>query len=69
RARRMQQPPLLVANSPDLYRAQAFGSMWAPASAATPARTRLETQLGAYFDAYQQEVEQRKWYGFWDFGD
>ncbi|WP_323666537.1 Tat pathway signal sequence domain protein [Pectobacterium punjabense] len=69
RARRMQQPPLLVANSPDLYRAQAFGSMWAPASAAAPARTRLEKQLGAYFDAYQQEVEQRKWYGFWDFGD
>ncbi|WP_113627048.1 exo-rhamnogalacturonan lyase family protein [Pectobacterium peruviense] len=69
RARRMQQPPLLVADAQDLYRAQAFGSMWAPASAATPARTSLEKQLGAYFDAYQQEIEQRKWYGFWDFGD
>ncbi|BES83035.1 hypothetical protein PEC302107_02580 [Pectobacterium araliae] len=69
RARRMQQPPLLVADAQDLYRAQAFGSMWAPASAATPARNQLEKQLGAYFDAYQQEVEQRKWYGFWDFGD
>ncbi|AIA73065.1 Tat pathway signal sequence domain protein [Pectobacterium atrosepticum] len=69
RARRMQQPPLLVADAQDLYRAQAFGSMWAPASAATPARASLEKQLGAYFDAYQQEVEQRKWYGFWDFGD
>ncbi|KHN51575.1 exo-rhamnogalacturonan lyase family protein [Pectobacterium fontis] len=69
RARRMQQPPLLVVDAQDLYRAQAFGSMWAPASAATPARVRLEKQLDAYFNVYQQEVEQRKWYGFWDFGD
>ncbi|QPI43220.1 MULTISPECIES: Tat pathway signal sequence domain protein [Pectobacterium] len=69
RARRMQQPPLLVADAQDLHRAQAFGSMWAPSSATTPARIRLEKQLDAYFDVYQQEVEQRKWYGFWDFGD
>lgn len=74
RARRMQQPPLLVADAQDLHRAQAFGPLWAPASApsssaTTPGRIRLEKQLDAYFDVYQQEVEQRKWYGFWDFGD
>lgn len=68
-AQRMQQPPLLVAQAQDLSRARAFGPLWAPASASTPQRAQLENQLAWYFDFYRQEVEQRKWYGFWDFGD
>ncbi|MDX5630450.1 MULTISPECIES: Tat pathway signal sequence domain protein [unclassified Brenneria] len=70
-AQRMQHPPLLVAQAQDLSRARAFGPLWAPASASapTPQRAQLENQLDWYFDFYRQEVEQRKWYGFWDFGD
>lgn len=68
-AQRMQQPPLLVARPADLARARAFGPLWAPADAATPPRARLEAQLAWYFDVYRREVEQRKWYGFWDYGD
>ncbi len=68
-AQRMQQPPLLVAQPEDLARARAFGPLWSPARGDSPQRKQLEGQLAWYFERYQQEVEQRKWYGFWDFGD
>ncbi|MCG8158288.1 Tat pathway signal sequence domain protein [Brenneria goodwinii] len=68
-ARRVQQPPLLVANAEDLWRARVFGPVWAPADAVSPQHKDLAAQLAWYFDFYRQEVEQRKWYGFWDFGD
>lgn len=68
-AQRMQQPPLLVAQPEDLARARAFGPLWSPARGDSPQRKQLEGQLAWYFERYHQEVEQRKWYGFWDFGD
>ncbi|MVT02142.1 Tat pathway signal sequence domain protein [Enterobacter sp. 10-1] len=68
-AQRMQQPPLLVAQGEDLWRAGVFGPVWAPASVLGKQHQPLREQLGWYFDFYRREVEQRKWYGFWDFGD
>ncbi|ULR32715.1 Tat pathway signal sequence domain protein [Dickeya fangzhongdai] len=68
-ARRHQQPPLLVADGADLQRAGAFGPVWSPAAPGHQPPPALDAQLAWYFDFYQQEVEQRKWYGFWDFGD
>ena len=32
-------------------------------------RRRLEDQLDAAFEFYRKEVEQRHWYGFWNYGD
>ncbi|MEE7560805.1 Tat pathway signal sequence domain protein, partial [Xanthomonas sp. Kuri4-2] len=52
-----------------LHAAGAFGPQWSPAPAANAAAQALETQLAWYFHFYRQEVEQRRWYGFWDYGD
>ena len=34
-----------------------------------PAKARIEDRLDAAFAVYQKEVEQRHWYGFWNYGD
>ena len=68
-ALRMQQPPLLVARGEDLRQAGVFGPVWAPARTSDKQHQPLREQLSWYFDFYRREVEQRKWYGFWDFGD
>jgi hypothetical protein len=68
-ALRMQQPPLLIARGEDLWQAGVFGPVWAPARISGKQHQPLREQLSWYFDFYRREVEQRKWYGFWDFGD
>jgi hypothetical protein len=73
-AERIQEPPLLLASPEHLHAAGAFGPNWAPAASpalATPNRAsrEIEDQLAWYFHFYQQEVERRRWYGFWDYGD
>lgn len=68
-AQRIQSPPLLVAPSETLWHANVFGPVWIPANQINPQHRPIADQLAWYFDFYRQEVEQRKWYGFWDFGD
>jgi hypothetical protein len=68
-AQRIQEPPLLVASAQRLHVAGVFGPDWAPATGGAGRRQEIEAQLAWYFDFYRNEVEQRKWYGFWDFGD
>lgn len=69
-AQRIQEPPLLLASPERLHAAAVFGPAWAPPKARESARTQeIEAQLAWYFDFYRNEVEQRKWYGFWDYGD
>lgn len=68
-AQRIQQPPLLQAPPEHLHQAGVFGPDWAPVQPAGPREEEIETQLAWYFDFYRNEVEQRKWYGFWDYGD
>ncbi len=61
-------PPLLQASPDSLHAAGVFGD-WAPADRSTPARSDLEDQLDFLFDFYTGQVEQRRWYGFWNYGD
>ncbi|GIF41798.1 exo-rhamnogalacturonan lyase family protein [Actinoplanes xinjiangensis] len=61
-------PPLLVAAPQHLHAAGVFGD-WTPADRSTPARTEIEDRLDFLFDHHRKEVEQRSWYGFWDYGD
>ena len=67
-AKLAQAPPLLVAPPEHLHRDQVFG-IWSLPDRSTPAKKALEDQLDAAFDFYHKEVEQRHWYGFWNFGD
>lgn len=63
-----EAPPLLVC-SPDYYHeAGAFG-IWSLPDRSTPAKALLEERLDGIVDFYLKEVETRRWYGFWDYGD
>jgi hypothetical protein len=69
-SRRIQSPPLLAASGAALHAAGVFSDYWNPApQRPTPAQAKLEKQLAWSFDFYRNQVEQRKWYGYWDYGD
>ena len=61
-------PALLQATPEYLHSAGIFGD-WSPVDRSTPARARLEDRLDFLFDFYAGQVEQRRWYGFWNYGD
>jgi hypothetical protein len=69
-SRRIQTPPQLMASSAALHGAGVFSEYWAPAAAkSNAAQGKLEKQLAWTFEFYRNQVEQRKWYGYWDYGD
>jgi hypothetical protein len=60
--------PVLTPAPEHLHAVRAFG-IWSLPDRSTPAKRALEDQLDAAFATYHREVEQRHWYGFWNFGD
>ena len=62
------EPPLLVC-APEYYHAVPVFETWALPDRSTPDKAALEDQLDRAWHFYAHEVEQRRWYGFWDFGD
>ncbi|MBT2532749.1 Tat pathway signal sequence domain protein [Arthrobacter sp. ISL-48] len=67
-AKAASTPALLQATPEYLHSAQVFGD-WTPVDRSTPARAELEDRLDFLFDFYTGQVEQRRWYGFWNYGD
>ena len=67
-AKSTSQPPLLVASPQHIHSTKVFG-IWSLPDRSVPARAALEDRLDAAFAHYHEEVEQRHWYGFWNFGD
>ncbi|WP_195763478.1 exo-rhamnogalacturonan lyase family protein [Duganella guangzhouensis] len=65
-SRRIQSPPVLTASPQRIYSAGVFSEYWSPADAKP---SKLEQQLAWTFDFYRNQVEDRRWYGFWDYGD
>lgn len=65
----VQSPPQLAAHPARYLQAGVFGRLWSLPDRSTPARRRIEDKLDFLFDFYRNEVEQRHWYGFWDYGD
>lgn len=61
-------PPQPVV-SPERMRSAGVFGIWAPVDRTTPQRARLEDRLLFLREHYLREVEQRRWYGFWDYGD
>lgn len=43
--------------------------MWSPVDFSTPAKAEMERRLGWHFDFYRDQQEQRRWYGYRNFGD
>ncbi len=67
-ARMSAQPPLLVCTPEYYHSVSAFG-VWSLPGRVTPWQRAVEEQLASALDLYQKEIEQRRWYGFWDYGD
>ncbi|WP_233815221.1 Tat pathway signal sequence domain protein [Saccharothrix sp. S26] len=67
-AQAVRTPPLVVAPPAHLHAAGVFGD-WSPVDRSTPARARIEDRLDFLFEYHSGQVEQRSWYGFWDYGD
>lgn len=61
-------PPQLVASPERLHTAGVLGT-WSPVDRSTPQRAHLEDRLEFLREYYRGQVDQRGWYGFWDYGD
>jgi hypothetical protein len=61
-------PPLLVATPEVLHSAGVFG-VWSLPDRGTPLKKAVEDRLDGEIAAYEKEVEQRHWYGFWYYGN
>lgn len=60
-------PQLLV--TPQRLRAAGVLGTWDVVDRSTPQRAAIEDRLVWLRDFYRDQVEQRGWYGFWDYGD
>lgn len=64
----VQTDCLLVAE-PKIYQdTKVFGTYWCPPDPKYQIQAYEQALLG-FIDFYINEVEQRRWYGFWDYGD
>ncbi len=68
-ARDAMTPPLLAASPQSLERAKVFGPIWGLPDRSTPAKNKIAENLDFAFESYVAQREQRRWYGFWDYGD
>ena len=64
----LQNPPLLQPTSEHLHAVGVFGD-WAPVDRSTPLRAEIEDSIDFLLDFYLGQVDQRRWYGFWNYGD
>ncbi|HEX9975149.1 MAG TPA: DUF6250 domain-containing protein [bacterium] len=62
------QPPLLIASSEYIHCIPVFG-VWSLPDRSTKGKRWIEDQLDTAIKYYQLEVEQRHWYGYWNYGD
>ncbi len=62
------QPARLV-STPEYYHSIPVFGIWSLPDRSTPGKKWLEEQLDRGVAYYQGQVEQRRWFGFWDFGD
>ncbi|MCI3923978.1 hypothetical protein MO973_27500 [Paenibacillus sp. TRM 82003] len=63
-----ESPPLLVAD-PERYHSTNTLGAWSLPNRTVPAKARVEDALDGMVAFYMKEIEQRGWYGFWDYGD
>ena len=60
--------PLLAATPAYIHSTGVFG-IWSLPDRSTPFKKSIEEGLDAVLDFYQKQVDARRWYGFWHFGD
>ena len=67
-ARTSSIPPMLVASPQYYHDVRAFG-LWSVRDTSTPFKAAVESGLDATLNLYVSQVDQRNWYGFWNYGD
>lgn len=65
----LRQPAVLMASPAYLHQCGVFGGLWSPVDRSTPAKATLEDKLAWTFDFYLGQQDQRRWYGYWNYGD
>ncbi|WP_213982438.1 twin-arginine translocation signal domain-containing protein [Sphingomonas sp. dw_22] len=67
-AQEVSRQPRLICTPARLHAAGVFG-LWSLVDRSTPKRKILEGQQDAVLDFYRDEIDRRRWYGFWNYGD
>jgi len=62
------QRPLLVA-TPAYFHATGVFGVWSLVDRSTPFKAAIEDGLDSVLDYYEHQVDDRNWYGFWQYGD
>lgn len=70
----VRSPPRLIPTSEYIHSTEVFHGCWSPqlhpkGSPASPKEVEIEKNLATLFDFYKGQIEQNRWYGFWDHGD
>ncbi|HWA09812.1 MAG TPA: Tat pathway signal sequence domain protein [Opitutaceae bacterium] len=61
--------PAHLVCAPEYYHGAGVFGYWSLPNRANPVARGLEDQLDRMFAFYHGQVEERRWYGFWDYGD
>lgn len=61
-------PPRLVSTPEYYYSTNTFG-YWSLPDRSDPVKRKLEDQLDLMFSFYKNQLEEHRWYGFWNYGD
>jgi hypothetical protein len=64
----IRSPSMLVCEPRHYYSKKAFGC-WSLPDRSTAVKAYLEDRLDGIIEFYLEEVDNRKWFGFWDYGD
>ena len=67
-AQSAQDPAVVVASPEYLHSTGVFG-VWSLPDRSTAFKKFIEDQLDGLIAVYEKEVEQRHWYGFWNYGN
>jgi hypothetical protein len=66
----VRKPPQLLCHPARYLGAGVFGGIWTlPDTSSTPVKAGIEAMLTQVMEQYIRDVDQRRWFGFWDFGD
>lgn len=65
----VRTPPMVVCAPEHYVATQIFGSLFSVPDRSHPVKARIEDRLDFLLGYYMKQVEQHRWYGFWDYGD
>ncbi|NBB29093.1 Tat pathway signal sequence domain protein [Cellulophaga sp. BC115SP] len=65
----IENPPRLMVSPEQFIQARVFGNAISLPNSSTEKHKAIEEQLAFYFNYYQRQIEERRWYGFWNYGD